>query len=93
MHDVIVVDEEHVNASSNFITICSSIDGLVDRYIGLMEKAYQTGLMSGTAAEALQVYVEYAKTLQGAASIIAGRNSEIGQSFLAAIDTADTYLF
>lgn len=93
MHDVIVVDEEHQASASNFSAACSEIDRLMDQYLTLMHKAAATGLVSGSASDALDVYITYAETLKGAASIIAGRNVETKDAFLRSIDSADTYLF
>ncbi len=93
MTDVIVIDEEFEAAATAATTAGNELNALITSYLAIMRHASTGGTVAGDAAEALRKLVAKAEALQNQFSRCSESFSAAVNSFLSAVDTADTYLY
>ena len=93
MADVIVDEEYMENQKENLVNSLTQMNGIIDLYIEQLNEILQYAIPSGSTAQVLGVYVEYAKQLKGNLQMIAEQISEIVTHYVCDIDAADTYCF
>ncbi|MCC8029210.1 MAG: hypothetical protein LIO75_05375 [Lachnospiraceae bacterium] len=94
MADHLIIDDAYVQEQASYLKAgLSDLNSVIDRYIACLNNLAVQSIREGATAEALRVYIGYAKQIQGHLEEIGANTSSLMQSYLTAIDEADQYLF
>lgn len=90
----LVIDDDYCKSMGiYFVKQGEQMDAFIAEYISILHEVRDKALISGETANALSAYIEYTEKLDEQV----GKISEVAKtqvdSFLAAVDSADQYLF
>lgn len=90
----LIVDDDYIEKQVNHIKNgLMKMDTVIDLYIKCLNQMSQDVIQDGATAMALEIYISYAKQLQGDLKEIGDNTSSLLNNYLLAIDHADQYLF
>lgn len=91
--DLILTDEDIKQQSETFKKLGKQLQSTVDTYIAYLEKLKNYGLISGEAANALSVYIDYCKKLDGVFEKMGNTYSVYLEQYLQDVDKYDEELY
>ncbi|WP_075718708.1 hypothetical protein [Roseburia sp. 499] len=90
----LIIDDEYCTTMGNYFETQGQIlNTMVKDYIAALEKVRKNAIKSGEVAKALDVYITYAKKLDGQMEEISVIAKKQVSDFLTQVDSADEYLF
>ena len=93
MHDVIVYDEEFRAVNGVVTKVSEELEGMLESYLKIMERAAGQGLPAGASAEALRLYIQKAKMLKGICGNLATEHASVTERYLQTVDEQDLDLY
>lgn len=76
-----------------FVDESAELEKFISEYIEILERIKRDAIIKGDVANALKVYISYAKKLKGQIKSVSETAEEQIGRFISAIDDADQYLF
>lgn len=90
----LVIDDESLKEIGKFIKDQSNnVEAMIQDYLDILSGVNSYGIKSGKTTEALSLFIEYAKQIQGKIYEIGELINEDISVFLDEIDDKDNYLF
>lgn len=93
-YNKLVIDDESLKEIGKFIKDQSyNVETMIQDYLDILNGVNSDGIKSGKTTEALSLFIEYAKQIQGKIYEIGELINEDISVFLDEIDDKDNYLF
>lgn len=90
----LIIDDEYVNNLGSHYNECSkTLQSAVDGYIATLEKINNDAVTSGEFQNALNGFLQYANVLRDVVSTLGVKIESSCDSFIAAVDEKDQYLY
>lgn len=91
--EIIIDDDYCIKMGNYFLKQGNQIDKFIAEYINILQSIRDTAIVSGETANALRMYIEYAKRLNMQIGNVSENVQKQLNRFLVNVDSADQFLF